>query len=252
VAARALRRDELVHAAADALNFLHANHWRHGRLLATSKDGNARLDAYLDDHALLIDAILALLTLRFDSAWLTFAVELAEVLLARFEDQANGGFFFTAHDHEHLIHRSRSFLDDATPAGNAVAARGLQRLGWLLGEPRYLTAAERTLRAAWPSLSTAPLGQVHMAGALEEYLRPHVFVILRGEENHIALWRGELQRIWRPRVSVVAIPDSITSLPPALAAKPPRGAATAYVCRGSVCAAPADDLPALLRTLDAD
>src|SRR5262249_47958418 len=127
------------------------------------------LDAYLDDHALLIDAILALLTVRFDASWLRFATELADALLTRFEDQSHGGFFFTAHDHETLIHRSRSFMDDATPAGNAIAAKALQRLGWLLGEPRYLWAAERTLRAAWPSLATAPLSQVHMSEALQEH-----------------------------------------------------------------------------------
>jgi uncharacterized protein YyaL (SSP411 family) len=248
-AARVLQREDFALAAARALEFLRGTHWRDGRLLATSKDGDARLDAYLDDHALLIDAILALLTLRFDAAWLQFAAELADALLARFEDREHGGFYFTAHDHEQLIHRSRSFSDDATPSGNAIAARALQRLGWLLGEPRYLAAAERTLRAAWPSLSDAPLAQAHMAEALEEHLRPHGFVILRGEESHIDVWRRELQRLWRPRVSVLAIAASAADLPPALAQKTPRGAATAYLCRGSVCAAPTENLPALLRTL---
>jgi hypothetical protein len=198
---------------------------------------------------MLLDAILALLTLRFESRWLQFAVDLADALLSRFEDRDHGGFFFTAHDHESLIHRSRNFLDDATPAGNAIAARALSRLGWLLGEPRYLTAAERTLRAAWPQFADAPLGQVHMTEALEEHLQPHVFVILRGETDQIDAWRRETQRVWRPRVSVLALPSGDADLPPALKEKSPRGAATAYVCRGSVCAAPVDTLPELLRTL---
>ena len=248
-AARTLQRDELALAAAQALDFVRATHWREGRLLAASLDGVAQLNAYLDDHAMLIDAILALLTLRFESRWLQFAVDLAEALLSRFEDRDHGGFFFTAHDHESLIHRSRNFLDDATPAGNAVAARALSRLGWLLGEPRYLTAAERTLRAAWPQFADAPLGQVHMTEALEEHLQPHVFVILRGETDQIDAWRRETQRVWRPRVSVLALPSGDADLPPALREKAPRGAATAYVCRGSVCAAPVDRLPELLRTL---
>jgi uncharacterized protein YyaL (SSP411 family) len=192
--------------AAQSLDFLRHTHWREGRLLATSKDGNARLDAYLDDHALLIDAILALLTVRFESSWLQFAIALADTLLARFEDREHGGFFFTADDHESLIHRSRNFLDDATPSGNAIAAQGLQRLGWLLGESRYLTAAERTLRAAWSQLAAAPLGQVHMTMVLEEHLRAHTFVIVRGEQEQMEVWRHELQRIWRPHLSVLAIP----------------------------------------------
>ena len=91
-----------------------------------------------------------------------------------------GGFFFTADDHEALISRPKSFSDDAIPAGNAIAARGLLRLGYLLGEPRYLQAAERTLRAAWPAVQKYPEAHASMLFALEDYLRPPQIVILRG------------------------------------------------------------------------
>jgi uncharacterized protein YyaL (SSP411 family) len=248
--ARALGRDDLATAALEALAFLRQHHWQNGRLLATSKDGVAQLPAYLDDHALLLDAILALLTVRFNNDALAFAIDMAEALLERFEDQQHGGFFFTAHDHETLIHRSRSFSDDATPSGNAIAVAALQKLGWLLGEARYLNAAERALRAAWPSLSDTPLAQVHMATALEDHLHPHTFVILRGQPEQIDLWRRDLQRVWRPRVSVIAVPDSAMTLPPALAEKTLRGEATAYLCRGSVCDAPYLNLPELTQALE--
>ena len=249
-ASRLLDRADFADAAVRALEFLYTHHWRDGRLLATSRDGQARLPAYLDDHALLIDALLTLCTVRFDARWLAFATQLADALLERFEDTQHGGFFFTAHDHEALIHRSRSFHDDATPSGNAIAALALQRLGWLLGETRYLIAAERTLRAAWPTLADAPLGQVHMATALEEHLEPHEFIVLRGEAAELETWRRELQRVWRPRVSVLAVPTDAAGLPAALATKPPRGAIVAYRCRGSHCEAPEESLPALLQRLD--
>jgi len=248
-AARALDRPDFATAAARALDFLRDHHWRGDRLLATSRSGPARLPAYLDDHALLIDAILTLCTVSFDAAWLAFATQLADALLDRFEDREHGGFFFTAHDHEALIHRSRSFHDDALPSGNAIAATALQRLGWLLAEPRYLLAAERTLRAAWPSLAESPLGQVHMATALEEHLQPHEFIVLRGEAGPMDIWRRELQRMWRPRTSVIAVPADAAGLPAALATKPPRGAVVAYLCRGSHCEAPEENLPALLQRL---
>ncbi|MEJ0100860.1 MAG: hypothetical protein WDO12_14610 [Pseudomonadota bacterium] len=151
-AARALDEPRFADSAARALDYLRKVHWRDGRLLATSRDGQAQLPAYLDDHALLIDAILTLITVRFDADALAFAAQLADALLGRFEDRDHGGFFFTASDHEALIHRSRSFTDDATPSGNAIAAQALQKLGWLLGEPRYLAAAERTLQAAWATV----------------------------------------------------------------------------------------------------
>ncbi len=248
-AARALRRPDLAQAAEAALTWLRQHHWQNGRLFATSKDGEARLPAYLDDHALLLDGILALLTVRFSSEALQFATDLADALLQHFEDAAHGGFFFTAHDHETLIHRSRSFSDDATPSGNAIAAGSLLKLGWLLGNGAYLTAAERTLRAAWPSLVETPLSQVHMATALEEYLHPHSFVILRGAPEHTAPWQQELQRIWQPGTSVMAITADATSLPSALAGKVPQGEVVAYLCRGSVCEAPLQSLPALLQAV---
>jgi uncharacterized protein YyaL (SSP411 family) len=184
------------------------------------------------------------LTVRFEApGWLRRA--LADALLDRFEDVENGGFFFTAHDHETLIHRSRNFHDDATPSGNAIAASALQRLGWLLGEPRYLVAAERTLRAAFSSMAHSPLGQVHMANALEEYLEPHEFIVLRGDAEALGTWRRELQRVWRPRVSVIAIPADAPGLPQRWRI-PARPLATG---RGSVCEAPEVNLPALLQRL---
>jgi uncharacterized protein len=248
-AARALDEPRFADAAAHALEYLRSVHWQGGRLLATSRDGKARLPAYLDDHALLIDAILSLITVRFDAAALTFATQLAEALLDRFEDRDHGGFFFTASDHETLIHRSRSFSDDATPSGNAIAAQALQKLGWLLGEPRYLAAAERTLQAAWPQLADAPLGLVHMANALEDHLRPHAFILLRGEPATIERWRRELQRVWRPLVSIIAVPAGEPGLPAALAGKPVQGNAVAYLCRGSTCEAPLHELKAVQAAL---
>jgi uncharacterized protein YyaL (SSP411 family) len=250
-AARSLEDAGLAEDAARALAFLQATHWQDGRLLAVSRKGVAQLPAYLDDHAFLIDAILALSTVRFDAGALQFAVQLAEALLARFEDGEHGGFFFTAHDHEHLIHRSRAFSDDATPAGNAIAAASLQKLGWLLGETRYLEAAERTLHAALQGLQTAPLAQVHMANTLEDHLRPHTFVILRGEAAAIENWQRTVQRVWRPLVSVIAIGGEPPHLPPALQAKPVRGNAVAYLCRGNTCDAPLGSLPELEAALQA-
>jgi uncharacterized protein YyaL (SSP411 family) len=250
-AARALQEPRFAEGASRALDYLRRVHWQGGRLHATSRDGQASLPAYLDDYALLIDAILALLTVRFDAAALGFAAQLADVLLDRFEDAEHGGFFFTASDHEALIHRSRSFSDDATPSGNAIAAQALAKLGWLLGEPRYLAAAARTLRAAWPRLAGSPLGLVHMANALEDHLSPHTFVILRGGQQAIEQWRSVLQRTWRPLVSVIAVPSDSAGLPAALAEKPPRGTAVAYLCRGSTCEAPLHEIASVQAALQA-
>ena len=128
----ALQRVDLIDAAEQSAIFIEQNLLIDGRLFASFKDGRARFPAYLDDHAFLLDALLKLLQSRWNGKFLAFAQTLAELLLTHFYDPA-GGFYFTANDHETLMHRPKALADDATPSGNGVAALALQRLGFLLG-----------------------------------------------------------------------------------------------------------------------
>jgi uncharacterized protein YyaL (SSP411 family) len=249
VAARALGREDLAASAGRALDFLRTNHWRAGRLLATSLGGQAHLNAYLDDYVYLADAILELQQLRFRNDELALAQQLMDVVLRHFADETGGGFYFTSDDHESLIHRVKTFADDATPSGNGVAARVLLRLGYLLAEPRYIAAAERTLRAAWPSLEPHPQAHITVLGALEELLSPPEIVILRGEARTIDGWRAHLARVYAPHRLVLAIPADAADLPAALADKTPRAGTVAYICRGSTCSAPVDSLGDLIEQL---
>jgi uncharacterized protein len=251
IAARALRRLDLAESATAALRFVHSKLWRDGKLLATYKDGRAHLNAYLDDYVFLVDAILELQQTRFNSEELKFALDLLEVVLTRFADADAGGFFFTSDDHETLIHRSKSFADDATPSGNGIAAFVLQRMGHLLAEPRYLQAAERTLRAAWLALEKYPHAHTTLLTALEELINPPEIILLRGEESQVGAWAGEMHKLYAPRRMVLAVPGNIRELPPALEDKPARGNAVAYLCRGSTCSAPIDSLSSLISRLRA-
>ncbi|HSD73640.1 MAG TPA: thioredoxin domain-containing protein [Steroidobacteraceae bacterium] len=249
VAARALNRPDLAAAAGRALDFVRASLWRDARLLATYKDGRAHLSAYLDDYAFLADATLELLQCRWRSDELGFAIALTEVVLKHFEDLTSGGFFFTADDHEALMHRSKSFGDDATPSGNGVAVLVLLRLGHLLGEPRYLDAAERALRAGWSPLERYPQGHATFLTALEERLHPIEIVIIRGPQAEAERWRDELAVLYAPRRLVFAIPNDAADLPAALADKSGAPYAVAYVCRGMSCSAPLTSLEQLVDEL---
>ncbi|HRY16190.1 MAG TPA: thioredoxin domain-containing protein, partial [Candidatus Competibacteraceae bacterium] len=113
IAGRHLGQPDFVASAERALDFIHNQLWRAGRLQAVYKDGQSRLNAYLDDYAFLIDGILELLQCRWRDGDLDFALALADVLLDRFEDRRNGGFYFTADDHETLIQRPKPPHDDA-------------------------------------------------------------------------------------------------------------------------------------------
>jgi uncharacterized protein YyaL (SSP411 family) len=234
-------------SAEHALAFIRTRMWHDGRLFATSKDDRAHLDAYLDDYVFLIDALLELLQLRWNSDDMEFALQLADVVLKHFAD-ADGGFFFTADDHENLIQRPRPFNDDALPAGNAIAAKVFGRLGHLLGDTRYLDAAEDTLRAAWNGMEQSPYGHTGLLLALEEYLYPMETIVIRGADT-LEAWQEAVSRGYEPRRLVFAIPDSCEALPGLLAERKTARGGIAYVCQGTSCQQPATSIDELKAAL---
>ncbi len=246
VAARCLQRDDLAASASRAVDFIRSTLWRDGRLLAVYKDGQARLAAYHDDYAFLLDALIELLQTRWRSSDLEFAIELADALLTHFEDRATGGFFFTADDAEQLIHRSKSFSDEAVPAGNGIAAVALHRLGLIVGNTQYLQAAEKTLRAAWTGIQKYPPGHASLLLALEDALSSVQLIVIRGDAPEVAEWQIELSKIYAPRRIVLGIPADVHNLPSALADKRAQNETIGYVCKGEVCSEPLKSLAALI------
>jgi uncharacterized protein YyaL (SSP411 family) len=236
IAGRILERDELIDAAADAATFVREKLFVDGRLLASYKDGDVRFPAYLDDHAFMVDALLELLQSRWDTRQLNFAVALADLLLDHFDDPDGGGFYFTADDHEVLMHRPKPLADEAMPSGNGVAAFALQRLGHFLGEQRYIDAAERALRNAWQAMDEYPHGHVTLLNALEEYLNPPEIVDIRGESKKINDYRDSMTRLYAPSRLVFAIDENAENLPGLLAERKAKdGEVIAYRCVGTHC-----------------
>jgi uncharacterized protein YyaL (SSP411 family) len=246
--ARALDEPRWTDLAVDAADALRRTVWRDGRLLATRKGERAQLNAYLDDHAFLLAALLELLQARFrleDYAW---ARELADVLLAEFEDRQRGGFFFTSHDHEQLFHRTKPGHDNATPSGNGVAALALVALGHLCAEHRYVEAAERTVQLYAPALAESPGGYSSLLAALEEIRNPPATVLLVGDPAVCATWQRALERRFRPSVRIfnvagVALPNELVR-----GAGPAAGAA-AWVCRATHCLPAIGSLPEIEEAL---
>ncbi len=237
-AGRLLGRQDFTDSAGRAFDFVRTQLWRDDRLLATTKDGKAHLNAYLDDYVHLLDGGLALLQARFRAADLDFLRGLADIVLARFEDKTNGGFYFTSDDHELLLHRPKPAGDDAIPSGNGIAAQVLLKLGHLLGEARYLDAAERTLTALGGAVAQYPSAHCGLLLALEEYLSPPQTIVLRGHATALGAWRARCGRHYAPGRLTLTIPADATGLPDVLAQRHALGDVTAYVCSGHACQTP--------------
>jgi uncharacterized protein YyaL (SSP411 family) len=241
-AGRVFDMPDYIDSAQRAVDFIQATLWRDNRLLATYKDGKAHLMAYLDDYVFLLDGILELLQYRWRESDLNFAIALADTVLSHFHDQTNGGFYFTADDHEQLIQRPKVLMDEAIPSGNGIAAHALLRLGHLLGETRYVEAAENTLCGAWESIERTPYAHNALLLALEEYLYGSETIVIRGEADSLTTWREKALQEYAPRRLVLAIPSDVGSLPGLLQERKPVGDAVAYVCSGRTCQAPVTDL----------
>ncbi|HMA11625.1 MAG TPA: thioredoxin domain-containing protein [Steroidobacteraceae bacterium] len=242
-AGRVMARPDWIAGAHVAIDFLHRHLWHGDRLSASYKHGEARLNAYLDDYAFLLDALLETLQAGYREADMTWAIELAEALLAHFEDPDAGGFFFTSHDHEALIGRPKPGYDNATPSGNGVAAFALQRLGHLLGEARYLDASARCLRLFHADLTRQPVAYPTLLAVLDEALVPPRVILLRGPAETLPEWTAALVPRLGARDVLLPLPNGL-ALPAALA-KPESDRPTAWICGGSACQPPVTELAAV-------
>jgi hypothetical protein len=248
-AARVFAQPEWLACARRALDFIRRTMWKDGKLLATYKNERAHLAAYLDDHAFLLAALLEVMQADFRPEDLAWATEIGHVLMDEFRDPEEGGFFFTSHGHEALIHRPKPGTDNATPSGNAVAALALNRLAFLTGETRFSDAARKTLELFWPQMERHPHAFCTLLAALEEHLTPPRSVIVLGARHDFAPWREMLDAAYLPTTIVVFIPAASEPLTAPLR-KPPAERVNAWVCEGVTCLPPIGAPGELRKTLD--
>jgi uncharacterized protein YyaL (SSP411 family) len=251
-AGRVLDALRFVAAAERAADFLWNAVRRDGRLLHQWTAGEAKQDGFLDDHAFLAAASIDLYEATADRRHLSRALELVEALETRFRDAEGGGYWFTAHDGEALIARSKSGADGALPSGNATAAVTLLRLHALTGDDRLRDRAEEILRLYVDAATRNPFGYATWLEALERWSEgPTEVVIVGRREDPTAreLWRAVAEQLVPNRVLVRADPSE-TDLPAPARDRPAiDGRPTAYVCRHFTCAAPVHTAGELTRLL---
>ena len=250
-AGRRLGQRDLVLSARQALDFLRTYLWHNDRLHATYREQQSRLNGYLDDYAFLAEGVLELLQAEWKSSELHLAIALCEAMNAHFEDDTNGGYYFTSHDHERLLHRPKSGADDAIPAANSAAVSVLYRLGVLIGEPRYIESARRTLELFARETSKNPSVYASLTMAALEARKASRTVVLRGTFDALRAWTEVLEQRYRPDVWIYPIPDDAQDLPTSLIEKSAvPGKTVAYICSEFECSAPVESVDALRSEID--
>ena len=256
-AAAVLDRDDYRQVAIRNAEFVLSNLRKDGRLLRTYKDGQAKLNAYLEDYAYMLEGLLALYEATFDIRWFEEARVLADTMIEQFEDEEKGGFFFTGKGHEMLIARNKDYMDNATPSGNSAAANGLLKLSLLSGEEKYREKVVKLFRLMREPMGRYPSAFGYLLCALDFYLGSPREIALIGDRNDPqtnAMIRAIYSDYWPNKVVALAAPGDERSIKAiALLANRPQidGKATAYVCQQYTCLAPVTTPEQLINQLNA-
>ena len=218
-----------------------------GNLLRTYKDGRAHLNAYLEDHAFLLEALLTLYEASFEERWFAEARALAETTIERFYDPERGGFYSTSADHEELIARRKEVGDHPIPSGNSSAAMGLLRLAALTGERRYEEAGASVFALFGKPAVEHPDAFAHLLRALDFHLSPTREVALLGDD--VSELAAVVREKPRPHL-VLAGGREGTDQPPLMAGRTTvDGHPAAYICQNFTCRLPITDPTELRRLL---
>ncbi len=241
-----LQSEDYLRIAKRNADFMTDNLQKDGYLLRSWKDGEAKLNGYLEDYANFADGLIELFQVSGAVKYLREAKRLADLMIVEFWDEEAGGFYFTANNHEELLIRSKDFYDNATPSGNSAAADVLLKLAKLTGEEKYERFAVTLLRLVAPQIRRFPNAFGRVLSALEFHLNPTKEIVIIGEKNN------ELEReVWKmflPDKVVVLAAENQTDddlIPLLKNRKAIDSQPTGYVCENFVCQKPvvsADEL----------
>ena len=247
-------RADALGAAIKAADFILTNMSQpDGKLYRSHKDGQARFNAYLEDYAAFVRALLSLYESTFELRWLAEASRLTQIIFAQFHDPTNGGFFQTGLDHEQLVVRRKDFIDNATPSGNALAAEALLRLSVLVGNDEYRREASRIVLIMQAMMTRQPTGFGRLLGVVASLLAPSQEVAIVGDPTEPATQAlyQEVRKRYLPHTILASKRPEEESMLPLLAGRTlVDGKAAAYVCEHYTCQLPVTDAAALGKLLE--
>lgn len=235
-------KDEYLKAAEEAVDFILAGMERQGHLMRVFNQGRWYVNAYAEDYAFLIQALIDLYEATFEMKYLKKANDLNERMIHQFWDVQNGGFFFTGTENESLIARSKNPYDNAIPSANSIGLFNLIRLGYLTGQESLKQKSEQILQLFYGFLSEHPSGFAHMLSGYSFFLSPEEIGII-GPKNDpgTASMLKEIFLAYLPN-KILGLKDpqqtSDQNWIPFLKDKETSGGPTTFICRNFTCLPP--------------
>ena len=237
-----LGEERYLEAATACGAFIRSVLWKDGTLLRVYRAGQTQIPAFLEDYGAVVRGFTDLYEAGFDPGALRFAEEVAESLLARFEDERDGGFYFTEAGQKDLLHRSKGGWDGALPSGTTLAISGLLRLSRHLERADFRDVVERALANAGAGITRAPRAFLGMLTVLDDFHREPIELVVSGnrQDPRTLALLCKARQIFLPGM-VLSLAEADPALPLHRDRAPVKGAPAAYLCRSRSCLAPITD-----------
>ncbi len=215
-----------------------------GGLFRNYKNGKPSIDAFLDDYAFMIDALISLYQADFNMFWLTEARNLAAYVIIHFSDPEGPMFFYTPDSGAALIARKHELMDNVIPASNSVMAQNLQALGLYFDEDDYLNRASSMLLSVLPQIKTYGSAYSNWAIQLLNEVQGMTEVAVTGEKQELVL--NQLRSIYLPNKIILA--GTNTNLP--LLRNKESIETKIYICRNKACQLPVSTVEEALKFIN--
>ena len=237
-------KDYLI-SARKSFDFIKNNMWQDDKLYACYHD-KACFNAYLDDYAFLSRACLEILKIEWDNSYFDFLIKITDVLINDFQDKENGGFYFTSDNHEELIYRPKSYMDESLPSGNSIAIGALMELYELTGLTKYIEAVENAINSAHDSLNRSNSSHSSLLLVAPRTDSSKRLIIIRCEESNLSDNQNLINKLDTLNDNIYFITNNITLKADGLSNKKPEGNFTAYICQNNICLEPISSIEKLI------
>jgi len=229
-------RDYLA-SARKSFDFIKNNMWQGDNLYACYHD-KACFNAYLDDYAFLSRACLEMLKVEWDDANFEFLIKITDILIKDFQDIENGGFYFTSDNHEELIYRPKSYMDESLPSGNSIALDVLMEMYELTGQKKYIEAVEKSIRSAHDSLTRSSFSHCSLLLAAPKTNTYKRLIIIRCEQTSLKGYQNLINKLDTLNDNIYFISNDVEIKISSLSDKMSNGKFIAYVCQDNICLEP--------------